>query len=475
METSTINLPSPKEAMNEYFKLKMKYEAQINANKKKIMNNVILSKREKRSEFLKLKPKCINCKRPGGTKFQVLYYDELAKESTYGSHREYRAECGIVADPCPLDIKVQIGKVELLPDILNSMETEIRNYKNKIIDDKNQLLFGFITTEEALKNFEEDQMSISLYTELYEKYLEAYNKIVDNDNDKEDLNKTITESYIYIDQIKESVKKATDLENIQYIQDAVEIYKTSLMPALIKIRSLKYNETMVWHDEDTNSCRLIQNKYSIDNMSYSDMEDKVLSFTTGFDTSGSKKKVKKPLLIVESSESVEKSESSEEVPTIIKPLEVKKATAIASKEIPMDNPVYGQGKDGISWKIKEYNDLWSSPYFPAKLKAALRTNNEWMKKFMHSCVNLKREGKACIIVQPNELVVPPTQSASGQYDFGVEYYNQLFNKLPETLQETYLTFFKTNEEGVKDYTKLLEELNRLVANETEFIKTRGFI
>ena len=52
-----INLPSPKEALNEFFKLKSKYETQINANKKKIMNNTTLSKREKRSEFLKLKPK----------------------------------------------------------------------------------------------------------------------------------------------------------------------------------------------------------------------------------------------------------------------------------------------------------------------------------------------------------------------------------------------------------------------------------
>jgi hypothetical protein len=110
--------------VNEYFKMKMKYESQINANKKKILNNVTLSKREKRSEFLKLKPKCINCKRPGGTKFQVVYFDEKSSD-VWDSHREYRAECGIIADPCPLDIKLQIGKVEQLPDILNSMEKEI--------------------------------------------------------------------------------------------------------------------------------------------------------------------------------------------------------------------------------------------------------------------------------------------------------------------------------------------------------------
>ena len=464
MEKETINLLSPKEAVSEFFKLKSKYESQINANKKKIMNNPTLSKREKRSEYLKLKPKCINCKRPGGSKFQILYSNqEMYKGIDYDSHREYRAECGIIVDPCPFDIKIKIGKVEMLSDILTFMEKEIKTYKDKIIDDKNKLLFGYLTTDEALKNFDEDKESISLYTELYEKYLDAYNKVVDNDEDKEDLNKSITESYIYIDQIKESIKKSKDLDNIQYIQDAVEIYTKSLMPLLDKIKNLKYNENMVWHDEDTNTCRLIQNRYSIQNLSYSNLEDKVLSFVLGMDTSLGKKK--KPALVIEESE-----ESTESVEPL-KPEPGKKP----GKPIPVDNPIYGKSKDGISWNIKEYNDLWNSAYFPVKLKVALRTNNEWMKKFMNKCVNAKKDGKACEMVAPDEIIVPPRITDGGQYDFGVEYYNQLFNAMPETLQDTYLTFFKTNEDGSKDYSKLVETLNRLVADDTGFTKTRGFI
>jgi hypothetical protein len=230
---------------------------------------------------------------------------------------------------------------------------------------------------------------------------------------------------------------------------------------------------MVWQDEDTNTCRLIQNRYSIENMSYSNLEDKVLSFTLGMDK-GLMKKKPKGLIIEESTE------SAEEPALIVKPELT--AADIASKPIvypgktiPMDNPIYGKSKDGISWKIKEYNDLWNSAYFPVKLKAVIRQNNEWMKKFMHSCVNLKQKGKACEIIEPDELIIPPRISESGQYDFGVDIYNQLFNNMPETLQETYLTFYKTNEQGEKDYTKLISELNRLVADETGFTKTRGFI
>ena len=468
MATETINLLSPKEALNEYFKMKMKYESQINANKKKIMNNPTLSKREKRSEFLKLKPKCINCKRPGGTKFQVLFHEENIAEDKYDSRREYKAECGLVADPCPLNINIEVNKVELLPEILNSMEKEIKTIKNKIINDKNKLLFGYLTTEEALKNFEEDEMGITLYTEYYEKYLEAYNKLVDNHEEKDDLNKTITESYIFIDQIKECIKKSKDLEDKQFITDAVQIYTTSLMPVLNKIRRLKYNENMVWHDEDTNTCKLIQNKYNISNMSYSNLEDKVITFIIGMDKTIGKQK-KKGLIIEESSE-----ESPEIVinPNISAADIASKPLIFTNKVIPMDNPIYGKGKDGISWKIKEYNDLWER--MPIKLKAAIRLNNDWMKKFMHSCVNLKQKGKACEIVEPDNLIIPPRILDSGKYDFGNDFYNQEFSKLPTSLQETYLTMYGTNENGEKDYKQLINALNRLVGDVTDFTKTRGF-
>jgi poly(3-hydroxyalkanoate) synthetase len=53
--------------MNEYYKLKNNYENTLNDLKKKIINNNQLSKKEKRQEFLTLKPKCINCKRHRGT------------------------------------------------------------------------------------------------------------------------------------------------------------------------------------------------------------------------------------------------------------------------------------------------------------------------------------------------------------------------------------------------------------------------
>ena len=59
------------DGLNTYFKLKAAYEGNINKEKLKISKLPEISWREKRVEFLKIKPKCINCKRPVGYIFST--------------------------------------------------------------------------------------------------------------------------------------------------------------------------------------------------------------------------------------------------------------------------------------------------------------------------------------------------------------------------------------------------------------------
>ncbi len=199
MTTSINEIISVKEALNEYFKLKLKYEEEIMKTKKKIINNQYLSNKEKRAEYLKFKPKCINCKKPGGTIFQIVFSSSNDNDDT---SREYRARCGVAADPCNLDIKIKLFKVDLLMDILSTMKKDIKIFKNNIIDDKNKLLFGYINTETALSNFDTLKENVTLTSALYEEYLSEYNKVVDNPEKKQELDKTITDAYIQIQQIK---------------------------------------------------------------------------------------------------------------------------------------------------------------------------------------------------------------------------------------------------------------------------------
>jgi hypothetical protein len=447
MDKSLKTVYDVKESLNEYFKLKQKYEAEIAAHKKKIINNPTLSDREKRSEFMKLKPKCINCKRPGGSIFKVLFYHEDDKMESY---REYNATCGIISNPCHFKIKIRCGKTETFTDIFKNMENEIKELKNEIIDNKNKLLFGYLNTKEALEKFDYSKETISSYTSLYEEYLTKYNNIVDNEDKKRELEEAITNSYILINQIKECIKKSHETGNKSFISDAIQIYDTTLMPTLFTIKNLKYNESFVWHNEDTNTCNLIQNKYSISSLLFSSFQNSVVDFVIGYDS-------KKPKMIIESEETEENPQS-------------KILSNPSRGELPPDNPIYGKGKDGITWNIPEYNKLWDK--LPIKFKNGLISENEWMKDFMFKCVNDRQKGKECHVITPKNLIIPPNKLENGKYDFGVQIYSDLFNtKLDTSTKNTYLTLFSTKD-GVNNYNMLIHAMNNLVAKETGF--NRGY-
>jgi len=430
-----------KEAINEYFKLKNKYETLIMTNKKKIMNNPHLSNREKRSEYNKLKPKCIHCKRPGGTIFSIINSVESENEESY---RELRSFCGIVSDPCNLNIVVRLAKIEWMPELLKTMEKDIKEYKNEIIDHKNKLLFGYLNTEEALEKFENIKEYISNYTSLYEQYLESYHKIVDNNEKKQELNEAITNSYIEIQKIKDCILQMNETKNVQYARDAVNIYKTTLMPLLNSMRDLKYNEIFVWHNDYTNTCNLIQNKYSIESLSFTSSNDKVIAYDIEYSIAPKEKRI-----VIES--------SSTELEEPI------------TEDSIIPEPIYGDGLDGVKWNVPDYEILWSK--IPSPLRVALITDREWMQDFMANCIASRASGQPCKITTPKNLILPPQIGPDGTYNFGINIYNQAFNSLSELEKKNYLTLY-SEQNGVTNYTMLANEMNNIISKMVQF--DRGY-
>jgi hypothetical protein len=141
----------------------------------------------------------------------------------------------------------------------------------------------------------------------------------------------------------------------------------------------------------------------------------------------------------------------------------------AIENIPRDEPEYGKGKDGILWHLPEYNELWDK--LPLKLKNVLRQDKDWMTEFMFNCVNAKAKREPCQFTSPPDLKIPPEEMPNGQYNFGVEIYTNEFNKLPKTLQTTYLSQFSTKD-GIKNYNMLKNSMERLVAKTLDF--DRGY-
>jgi len=262
------------DAINEYYKLKAKYDAENKKQRTKIINDINLSWNEKRNMFQKIQPKCINCKRPGGAIFSSKYNADT-------DVRELHAMCGITSNPCKLNILISVGKYELFPNTLHILKEQIHDDKKNVINYKNKNIFGFISSEEILTLFSSLKEQIADNTSLLEFYLDEYLNIVDNKEDNKLIDRDTTILYDFINQIKDAIKSFNATDNSQHVRDAVDIYNTQLVPLLEKIMKLKYKENYIWYNENDSTYHLIQQKYAINNIEFNVGEEEVIKYDIG--------------------------------------------------------------------------------------------------------------------------------------------------------------------------------------------------
>lgn len=238
------------EAVNLFYTLKGQYEEQIQDLRRGIANKPNLSNKEKRDEFKKLKPKCVNCKRKVGTVFEVKY-----DKSTDG--RRAKALCGDRVDPCPLDIEINLGKISTIGIDLQESQDEMNELKRKIVVIKNDLLFGYVTTEKAVEEFEKVKMDLSQTTEMYEILLISYLAVYDSPEKKENIKKLELDIYNDIKLIKTYISDFNREKNIQFVNDAVTLMVSQITPKIVDLRHLKY-PVMYVEPIDKKQCKLIQ-------------------------------------------------------------------------------------------------------------------------------------------------------------------------------------------------------------------------
>jgi hypothetical protein len=426
--------------INEYYRLKSKYDSDIEKNKKKILNNKTFSIKEKKSEFKQLKPKCVNCGKPGGTTFA-----SVVNKNGNGNFRELRAFCKAV-EPCGLNINIAVGNFENINDLLKMIEETIHDSKNEIINDKNKLLFGLMSTEDALENFESQKNMINDFTSLLENYLNIYIKITDDPEMKTKLVEDLEKSYILIQQIKTAIKNFDETNGMEFIRSASNIYVNELKPLLNIILKLTYKENKVVFNESEGTYHLIQKKYSIKDMEINNDKYETVNFDTNIQSKTSRKQ---RLNIVNS--------SSEE--------ELEKSTTTTSNII--GTPTINKETGAVTWSNKNYQGLWSK--MSKELKTALLSDKDWLQEFMDNCVKSKLTGKKCEFINPSNLIIPPQLIEDGMYDFGNEVYNKIFNKFDESYKTTLLTLFTVSpEDGSKNYTMMENTLSDIVKKELNF-------
>jgi hypothetical protein len=292
--TKTTTNNSEKKEFNDavfiFYKLKNQYEYAIDEEKKKIIKLKDLSWREKRREYKRYKPKCINCRRAVGTVFSVGKQLPLSKsgegvnedvniDNTENDSRILRAYCGDRLNPCPLNIDITSNLFNT-KEYLNEDEENLINDKSEVIKYKNDLLFGYLSEEEVVDKFEELKEKIKSETSNYEFLLSQYNEIVDNKEKNKTINSNTKEIYELIDRIRNIINKYEKTDNIQYINDAVTLYINDLVPKINRNNKLKYKVQYVEFNEYDNTYNLIQLPYTMEDMEAS-LDNKVINLVTG--------------------------------------------------------------------------------------------------------------------------------------------------------------------------------------------------
>jgi len=272
------------EGIDKYYEMKDQYETSINNEKKKIIAIPNLSWKEKRLKYSELRPKCINCGRPVGSVFTCKENEDF--------ERILSAVCGDKENPCPFNIKINLAETNDLRDLIKEDEENLMEYKKSIILDKNDFLFGYISSEEAVKKFEEIREKVITATENTQYFLTLFNVTTDSTTKKEMLNKTQTELYTNIENIQKMMSEYEKTNNKQFVTDAVDVYIDDMIPRLKKLMNLKYATSYVDYEDD-GTYKLVQLPYSIQQLEFVLGDQKVEKMQLGLKEPKEKKEKQK--------------------------------------------------------------------------------------------------------------------------------------------------------------------------------------
>jgi len=441
----------PIEAINEFYKLKEKYESVYYEKYVKPIVTSNKSKREKRVEYSKLpKHECINCKRHVNTIFKVsTNHNELLKT--------FLVKCGDFTEPCPLDIQINYAFRDQFDTLIRDGLQQIESIKLQVIKEKNNALFF---NQDVVSIFDKITQQLKSETEFTGFVIET-NLLRNNNPEKSDLlKKTIDEfGKGFIIPFKQMIKEYMDTSNELILNQATTFYINEMIPKLKEIQVLKYKVNIVEFD---NTYKLIQLPNSLEsNEFFAGGEDKVIKFVKGVRKDKKKtkkednqpnkfnktKKMKRGEIILEEDD-VEGTEAE-----IIQP-EFADKSNLTNKYA--TNPLFNQSGDKITeWTNKEYDDLWKK--MPEQLKNLLMEDIEWLQDFMNKCVKSRKSGTSCNLFLPKQTLFPPHILADGKYDFESDIVNTLFNELPKSQQDRLLKLYSVKD-GVTNYDMLKNSL-----------------
>lgn len=251
-------------AIHEFYTLKHDYDNAMNSKKQTIINdnNKYPNKLSKQQAIQNIKIPCIHCKRPVGSIFSTT--NLTLKVICGASAATTAATTADTIQPCPLHIEIYKGRVSTLEeDFQIWLEDYLVDLRENILKTKLDVLFQYISEEQAVKQFQEYKEELETYQNGYNRDYQLY---LDKTNNPQ-VNKDIETSIFKLADFKENIATQLDIyrktKDKRTLKDIALTYMKNIVPLLHSIRDLKYNYIQMEYDSDDDTNHLITHRYTI--------------------------------------------------------------------------------------------------------------------------------------------------------------------------------------------------------------------
>jgi hypothetical protein len=235
-------------ALELYFSLKRKYDRNLEIARGKALKKATggrkgpYSKRMKeriRAEYRNIIPKCIRCRKDGGTVFEE-------------TNRTYVARCGRSGKPCPLDVRIKkITAARMSEQVTTEIKETQEDLKRAIMLLRLKYLFEHITAEELAEEYEELKAGQAEVHEIYTTLLEAIDvttKQTDRDRRIHALNKHIQaqkDALVTLRAEYNRTDEADETARDELMRRAAEIHMDNIYPFVKALREAQNDAAFV--------------------------------------------------------------------------------------------------------------------------------------------------------------------------------------------------------------------------------------
>lgn len=215
------------DALQIYYKAKQDYESKF-AKKRQMSYKKAPTRKMGQRAALKVKPTCIYCNRPVGTRF-------------YTDSTGHFALCGDKVAPCALNVKLLRGGFSLKEDMLYWFKEDVDKEKKNIIKHKLDTLFNYFSDDVAVKKFKEKFEKYTELSSVYEDFLKMREELYFEEHRKEMVLAKGEKTNEILENIHTLMEEYKQSENPSLLKTAMELYIQDLLPEMENLRRLKYD------------------------------------------------------------------------------------------------------------------------------------------------------------------------------------------------------------------------------------------